>query len=71
MSFKETIEHKWITHQFNIIFNSFEKMVDSVYKTESRNDPNINKDELRLKMWNTLHNTAARRWNWNKILNKK
>ncbi len=67
---KQWIIHKWCFRHFDKIFKTFDKMVDEVYKTEKKKNPNVNKDELRLKMWNFLHDTAERKWQWNIILDK-
>lgn len=67
---RDWIIHKWYFRYLDRIFKTFEKMVNQVYKAEKQNNSDINKDELRLQMWDDLYNIARRRWNWNMILDK-
>ena len=67
---KQWIIHKWYFRHFDKIFNTFDKMVNKVYKAEKKKNPNVNKDELRLEMWDSLHDRAKQMWQWNIILNK-
>ena len=67
---RDWIIRKWCFRHFDRIFKTFEKMVNQVYKAEKQKNPDINKDELRLQMWDDLYNIARKRWNWNMILDK-
>ena len=60
---RDWIIHKWCFRHFHRIFKTFEKMVNQVYKAEKQNNPDINKDELRLQMWDDLYNIARKQWN--------
>ena len=60
---RDWIIHKWCFRHFDRIFKTFEKMVNQVYKAEKQNNPDINKDELRLQMWDDLYNIARKQWN--------
>ena len=59
---KKWIIKKWSDRHFNRIFNSFERMVDCVYKSELKKNPDTNRSELRLKMWNDLYNLTIMQW---------
>ena len=67
---KQWIIHKWCFRHFDKIFKTFDKMVDEAYKAEKKKNPNVNKDELRLEMWNFLYDIARQKWQWNIILDK-
>lgn len=54
-------------HRLKKIFNAFESMYKSVYRTEKKNNPDIDGHELRMEMWNSLHELASTQWQWNNI----
>lgn len=63
---------RWIIHivtQYRLkkFFNAFEAMYKSVYKNEKKNNPAVNSHELRMKMWNDLHELASMQWQWDNI----
>lgn len=56
---RDYVERKWLSHQFDTIFTTFEKIANAVYKAEHLNS---DKNELVLKMWKQIYEIGKMRY---------